>query len=611
MPGHYDPLAFGQYDSPAKPYSGDYTRQSLYVPMRDGVQLAVTVHLPVDRQSGDRLPTLLQQTRYWRAIELKPPFKWFLDPDKLDPLWAGFKPFFISRGYALVNVDVRGTGASFGSWPYPWGAQSIEDAYDIVTWIVAQPWSDGAVGGMGTSYLGTSAELLAACGHPAVKAIVPRANHPDAYLDITMPGGVYNRHFMQDWGDVDEALDHNQLPPLYPALAKLLTAGVLPVDGPDGRAQLAAALRDHAANNHAYDISAGVTYRDDVGNIGISIDELAVHQHADAIRASGAAFLGMASWLDAGTADAAIRRFLTYQGTGRVIIGAWDHSGARHASPYQPPGTPLNPPLPAVWAEQLRFFDRNLRGSATGAPHEKSITFYTLRAERWQQAETFPPPGTRMVRWYMAADGALSPDAPQNDDGADTYTVDWAATTGPLNRWWELHTIQKGTVVYNDRRAAAEHLLTYLTPRFTQDTEITGYPVVTLYVTSTHDDGAFFVYLEDVDPSGNVTYITDGQLRALHRKVAPLEQSPYTLLVPYHTFKQADAQPLVPGEVAEITFGLQPTSVLIRQGHRLRVGIAGHDADTFTRIPADDTPTIMVQRNHVHASWIDLPVVGR
>ena len=69
--------------------------------------------------------------------------------------------------------------------------------------------------------------------------------------------------------------------------------------------------------------------------------------------------------------------------------------------------------------------------------------------------------------------------------------------------------------------------------------------------------------------------------------------------------------PLVPGEVAEITFGLQPTSVLIRKGHRIRIGIAGHDQGTFVRIPAEGTPTITVARNRTQASWIDLPVLSR
>jgi hypothetical protein len=71
-----------------------------------------------------------------------------------------------------------------------------------------------------------------------------------------------------------------------------------------------------------------------------------------------------------------------------------------------------------------------------------------------------------------------------------------------------------------------------------------------------------------------------------------------------------DAATLVPGEVAELKFGLLPTSVLIRKGHRIRVAVAGHDKSVFARIPAEGAPTISVARNKQHASFIDLPVVG-
>ena len=67
--------------------------------------------------------------------------------------------------------------------------------------------------------------------------------------------------------------------------------------------------------------------------------------------------------------------------------------------------------------------------------------------------------------------------------------------------------------------------------------------------------------------------------------------------------------PRVAGNVAELKFGLQPTSVRVRKGCRLRIAIAGADKQTFARIPASGIPTITVARNKQHASWIELPVV--
>jgi len=184
--------------------------------------------------------------------------------------------------------------------------------------------------------------------------------------------------------------------------------------------------------------------------------------------------------------------------------------------------------------------------------------------------------------------------------------VDFDATTGTKNRWYTQ--MGGGDVVYPDRAEADKRLLTYTSAPLEDDTEITGHPVVTLHVTSTVTDGAFIVYLEDVDESGRVTYITEGMLRAVHRKISA-ETQPYKLPIPYHSFKRKDAQPLGAGQTAEITFGLYPTSVLIKKGHRIRVALAGADKDTFVRLPAEGTPVISVARDKRHASFIDLPVV--
>jgi predicted acyl esterase len=67
----------------------------------------------------------------------------------------------------------------------------------------------------------------------------------------------------------------------------------------------------------------------------------------------------------------------------------------------------------------------------------------------------------------------------------------------------------------------------------------------------------------------------------------------------------------VPGEPAELHFGLHPTSVLIRKGHRIRILIAGHDAGTFVRIPEEGTPTITLAHDRERPSCIDLPMRER
>jgi predicted acyl esterase len=119
----------------------DVTRrvQSLYVPVREGVRIAVDVWLPVGRTgAGGRVSSVVRSTRYHRAEAPSGPE---LEADtNLDAgnLWN-------AAGFALVLVDARGTGASFGTRTAELGEREIADFGEVVDWVAGQPWSDGRV----------------------------------------------------------------------------------------------------------------------------------------------------------------------------------------------------------------------------------------------------------------------------------------------------------------------------------------------------------------------------------------------------------------------------------------------------------------------------------
>jgi hypothetical protein len=102
-----------------------------------------------------------------------------------------------------------------------------------------------------------------------------------------------------------------------------------------------------------------------------------------------------------------------------------------------------------------------------------------------------------------------------------------------------------------------------------------------------------------------VTYVTEGIMRGIHRAESGTDPEPH------HSFERADAAPMVLGEVAQIRFKLYATSVLIENGHSIRIAIAGHDASVFARYPAETTPVLTVQRNSVYPSHVELPMKAR
>ena len=87
------------------------------------------------------------------------------------------------RGYALVAVDVRGTGASFGTRDSLRSLRERDDYARIADWVVAQPWSDGRLGATGISYGVAASDFLASSGNPAVRAIAPLSAVWDTYID--------------------------------------------------------------------------------------------------------------------------------------------------------------------------------------------------------------------------------------------------------------------------------------------------------------------------------------------------------------------------------------------------------------------------------------------
>ncbi|HET6978345.1 MAG TPA: CocE/NonD family hydrolase [Pyrinomonadaceae bacterium] len=560
-----------RYKGYVEPQFKAATQRSFYLTMRDGVKIAVQLVLPKDLPADQKIPAIMSMTRYWRARQDGQP-----------------NLFFPGHGYAMIFVDARGTGASFGVWKAPFSPDEVKDYSEVASWIAAQPWSNGKVGAIGNSYTGNTALWLASTMNPAVKAIIPRHYEFDLYDETPYPGGLLTDWTVKTWNEGNRQLDTNP--------------GVRLVDEDADQKLYQEATKRRGENIDVYAAALKTTFRDD-RTFGYSLDELSVHSYRAQIEKSNVAINNWGGWFDAATPEAMIKTFLTLKNYQRAVIGPWNHGASQNASPY------LTPASKRVMLnfEWLRFFDRYLKGIDTGLDADKRLFYFTIGEEQWKVTNTWPVAGTRMTPWYFSENNSLTTSVPSGKAGEDRYTINFDATTGAKNRW---HTQVGGDVVYGNRAEEDKKLLTYTSEPLESDVEITGHPIVSLFITSTHTDGAFFVYLEEIDESGKVTYLTEGELRALHRRVSK-EQSPVKLPIPYHSFLKKDALPLVPGERAELKFGLQPISVLVKKGHRLRVAIAGHDKDTFIRIPADGAPTIAVQRNIRALSLIELPVIKR
>ncbi|MFX0010300.1 MAG: CocE/NonD family hydrolase [Candidatus Hermodarchaeota archaeon] len=588
---------------PKLKYSGEYDIQHIHITVRDGTKIAATIVLPKNLPEGAKLPSVLTQTRYWRARKLRIPFRWILDELTTD---MPNSEIITSRGYAFIIIDVRGTGASFGKRIIPFSDDEVMDGADIVDWIISQPWSDGNVVSKGISYTGTTAELLAANCHPAVKAVMPGHGFWDPYTDVAFPGGVYDNAFMQLWSFLGKNLDLNN-PKVFREImpeAWLFVKSVQPVDVDIDGNLLKEAVDLHRQNRYVHENTIDKDHRDESLPEGYTIYDVSVFKREQLIEKSGVPILAWCSWYDSGYVDAVIHRFLNYSNPFIGILGDWNHGAHEEANQFFPERKIVCPsPRERIHA-WMNFFDKCLYGDGW---KQKIIYYYTLVEEKWKKTTVWPPLGCEYQRWYFSKDLSIRKEKPNESSGQDEYKVNFRATSGRNNRWWALLGLP---IIYEGRSRMDEKLLCYESQPFERDVEITGQAIICLYMSSTNEDGAIFLYLEDVDEQGNVTYITDGEFRPIHRKVSD-EEAPFKMIIPYHTFKKNDAKKMTSGEIVEVKFGLHATSVLIKKQHRIRIAIAGEDKDTFKRYPEDGRPIITILRNSINASYIDIPIIKK
>lgn len=584
-------------------FEGGYRLSSCYVTVRDGTKLAVDIYLPRGSKESGPFPTLVTFTPYYRHFKLKTPNAPNVEPS---PTNFQYRDFFIPNGYAVVFVDIRGTGASFGCRDGFRSPTERQDYYDIAEWLVHQPWCNGKLGSIGISYAGAAACFLATTGHPAVKAVIPTFAIWDTYSDQCYLGGMLLNSFALFYSKLANTLDFDLRSELknFAYFGNPQFDGPAPVDGDEDCRMRDQAILEHRNNVDLNDFIREFKFKDSRLSYqpDYTIETFSPHYYAGHINPD-TAYYCVGGWMDSGYGNACVKRFLSLPNRKKhLLIGPWEHGARTNVSPFRETMVPQF----ELQAEFLRFFDHYLKGIDTGLDREKPIHYFTIAEEVWKASDCWPIPSADEI-FYCGPSGTLTQEKPGRDLAADEYKVDFGCGTGSHTRYERL-VAKAVTEYYKDWHGRDARMLTYTTPALEQDVEITGHPIVTLYVSSTERDGAFFAYLEDVAPDGTCRHVTEGMLRAIHRKVS---KSPWNLqeVGPHHSYRQEDAEFLVPGEPAEVSFGLFPVSWLFGRGHRIRVAFAAADRDHFSLISAGRGPLLKFFRSRNRASRILLPLV--
>lgn len=294
------------------------------------------------------------------------------------PNIAIYRDFFVPRGYALVVMDVRGSGASFGRRDAFRSPTERGDYLALAQWIAQQPWCNGSIGATGISYLGAASCFLGSTGHPAVKAIAPLFAVSDTYSDHVFPGGIACKTVTAHYDDLIRALDWDRRDALkaYAYFSDPRYAGPAPVDDDPQGALVRQAIEEHQDSFLLRDMAPEMAFREEG-----SLHDPALHSGACSPYwylkevAGKVAVYSVSGWYDGSAfVHGSVSRFLTLRGPhDRLLLGPWDHGARTNGSPWRTPGA--SAPQFSILSEVLRFFDHHLAGLDTGLQAEQPVHY--------------------------------------------------------------------------------------------------------------------------------------------------------------------------------------------------------------------------------------------
>jgi predicted acyl esterase len=477
-----------------------------YLPLKDGTILNYTLTLP---KPDGHYPVVLEYGPYADGVAS-------------DPTWN-------DSGYAQLGVNIRGTGCSQGTFQMVradvWGA----DGAQVVDWAARQPWSDGNIGMLGFSFVGTSQIATAAYAGSALKAIMPGNVFPDLYRDISYPGGVYN-----------------SLDPAW------IVAGRQFVVGP--------AAAQQGATDPTCDLNEAQQL---VPNDSQTLDTT-LHPFRDSYWTQDPAslmsrvhipILGCINWQDTTVYTHAFNEF---------------RDGFDPNTTWLVGGDGAHGDCPIARARRVRFLDHYLKHIDNGwqnTPHLLLVHEVSSSPGRdkvpdnaggWQSSFATWSDVTKAIKpvaLYPRAGGLLALARPTRPEPADSYTYGAPSTNVPTT--------------YNYPLVPGSEL-TYTTPRLAHDAEFLGSGSANLWMSSTAIDTDVQITLSEIRPDGQEEFVDNGWLKLSHRK---LDRPGSSVLRPLHTDLQSDAEPLSPGVPVLARVEIQPFNHVFRAGSAIRLSI--------------------------------------
>ncbi len=650
----------------AAPWNPSIYNQSIpdngytYLTTRDGTQLSIDVHPPTSPAGQPGVPSSFHFPSFPQpgvpTPSYTPPYPTIIEYSGYgyaNPAGPenGIAVLANLMGFAVVDVNMRGTGCSGGAYDFFEQMQNL-DGYDVIQTIANQPWVLGhKVGMLGISYGGISQLFTAQLQPPALAAIAP-LSVIDATATTLYPGGVLNTGFAVAWaqerqqnaepagpgkgqawayeqiqkGDqtcaANQAL-HGEATNLLAKIKENATYNPPVADPLDPvtfvhkinvPTFLACQWEDEQTGGHCADLAqhfTGTTRKWFTFTNGAHIDSLDPYTYNRLYDFLELYVAHQAPILNQAVVRAAAP--IIYQ----------EAMGLPKADLVTLPTDPIQ--LQPTYESALSVFEalpqvRVLFDSGAGT----SPTLQTTPGDPYpgyeQSFEKFPIPGTKARSWYFGPGGTLAEPAPSSE-GVDSYTsdanatplTDYGSNTGGGGLWgnasqWEWNWVQP----------PAGSAVSYVSSPLTSNATAIGGGAVHLWVKSSTPDVDLQATISEVRPDGNETFVQNGWIRASERKLATssnnlLGQTP-TLLQPIPTMLASDLEPMPADQFVPVVIPLYFQGHAYRAGSRIRVVISAPNGTqpvwSFGETqPAGGTTTESIAFSPRMPSSLILPIV--
>lgn len=490
------------------------------VRMRDGVELSTQVYLPEGKGP-------------WPVIVVRDPYSFVQ--------YTSCK-VFVRYGYACVYQEVRGRGASPGTW-YPF-VNERRDGLDLIAWILKQPWQNGRLALQGGSYLGVTAWAPTGDMPPEVKTIVPTVAHGDVY-QLAYHNGMFNQGVGGVWL-------YSQFQPVYRMLWAESSwqdkvAGHFPALGVDPTGFRAAwtPYKDYLSHPD----------RDDP--YWMSPEYVALRQAHKKIKVP-VLMLGYANDF---FLPGMLRTYeeLPTREQSVLVIGPGNHGGR--------PDPEIEGTYSQDYADTIAWFDHYLRGGPLPGRLRAGINVFVHGDNAWRRYSNWPQDAKavlfhlgKLASAHGCDGGTLLPQAPSAEPPAH-YVYD---PRNPVpTRGGPFMLLSEAVAEQGNDLCARGDVLSFASPPLDRNMLLSGRIRVRLQVASDAADTAFTAKLSEHFADGRVYNIRD-DISTLSMRNGAMHRIHYA-----------------PGTRVEVIFDMTPILWKLHNGSRLRLDISSSSGPAF------------------------------